>query len=525
MNGERCWKVAAYIRLSREDGNEESLSVTNQRNIIAEFMQRSFSGNWIWAGEYVDDGVTGTGWERPGFQCMLEEIEKGKVDCVICKTLSRAFRNYADQGYFLESYFPRYGVRFISLGGPALDSYLQPEALCGYEVPISGIMNDRYAGRTSMDVRRTLNMKRQRGEFIGAFAPYGYAKSLEEKGKLVVDEPAAAVVRDLFAWRLEGMSCQEIVQRLNEREIPAPSVYKRQAGLPYQNPKLEAGRGLWSVRTVSEMLRNPVYTGTMVQGRQQVVSYKIHKRRAVPPEEWFVVEHTHPALVDETTFRLVSQLSGIRAEKGDGKQEERLFAGLLFCGCCGGRMCRKTAKGHVYYACRRKNTPEGRCAGSSIREDRVEKLLRLVLEREGKQICRGRMEEWKRGKQAEREQRRIRELERLDQMLDDLYIDWKMGEIEKEAYRRIRGRIEEKKRRQQETGEKEKSLSKDPGVETGKEGRMERALLLRFIQRVEIFPNREIVIFLRHAPGEGGSDLENAVQIPFHSPVKGTHGF
>ena len=135
------------------------------------------------------------------------------------------------------------------------------------------------------------------------------------------------------------------------------------------------------------------------------------------------------------------------------------------------------------------------------------------------------MEEWERGKQAEREQRRIRELERLDQMLDDLYIDWKMGEIEKEAYRRIRGRIDEKKRRQQETGEKEKSLSKDPGVETGKEVRMERALLLRFIQRVEIFPNREIVIFLRHAPGEGGSDLENAVQIPFHSPVKGTHGF
>ena len=165
------WRVAAYIRLSREDGNDESLSVVNQKKIIAEFLAASFQGEYILCGQYVDDGVSGTDYDRPEFQRMLQDIRTGRINCVVCKNLSRAFRNYSDQGYFLESFFPLHGTRFIALGEPRVDSFLNPEMIHGLEIPISGLMNDRYAAKTSSDIRRTFDTKRRRGEFIGACAP------------------------------------------------------------------------------------------------------------------------------------------------------------------------------------------------------------------------------------------------------------------------------------------------------------------------------------------------------------------
>ena len=165
--GSRVWQVGLYIRLSREDGRQESLSVANQRKILLDYLEQDFPGRWTLVDIFVDDGLTGTDDSRAGFQDMIRQVKDGRVDCVICKTLSRAFRNYADQGYFLEEFFPRYRTRFISLGSPRVDSFLDPEAVqMGLEIPINGILNDRYAARTSADVRRTLDMKRRRGEFI-----------------------------------------------------------------------------------------------------------------------------------------------------------------------------------------------------------------------------------------------------------------------------------------------------------------------------------------------------------------------
>ena len=163
------WKIAVYIRLSREDGNEESDSVVNQKKILIEFLEQHFDGPYMIADFYVDDGLSGTDDTRKGFMRMIADIEDGKVNCVICKTLSRAFRNYADQGYYLEYYFPQKNVRFISTGDPKVDTFTNPEAITGLEVPITGLMNDRYAAKTSSDVRRTFDHKRRRGEFIGAF--------------------------------------------------------------------------------------------------------------------------------------------------------------------------------------------------------------------------------------------------------------------------------------------------------------------------------------------------------------------
>lgn len=168
------WKIALYIRLSKDDGNDESLSVTNQRKILTEYVEHFFQGEYIIVDYYVDDGRTETDYDRPDFQRMIQDIELGKVNCVICKNLARAFRNYSDQGYFIESFFPLHSTRFITLSDPKIDTYLNPEAVSGMEVPIDGLMNDRFAAQTSNSVRRTFDNKRRNGEFIGAFAPFGY---------------------------------------------------------------------------------------------------------------------------------------------------------------------------------------------------------------------------------------------------------------------------------------------------------------------------------------------------------------
>lgn len=379
--GPMVWQVGLYIRLSREDGRVESLSVTNQRKILLDYLNHEFSGTWQLQSEYVDDGTSGTGDDRAGFQRMIADIRAGRLNCVLCKTLSRAFRNYADQGYFLEELFPRYRVRFISLGSPRVDSFLDPEAVeQGLEIPISGILNDRYAAKTSADVRRTFDMKRRRGEFIGSFAPYGYAKHPEDHNRLIPDPAAAAVVREIFARFLAGESRNAIARDLNEAKIPNPTAYKTRTGSRYRHSE-PSNDGLWSGTTVGRILQNQVYAGDMVQGRQRVVSYKVHATLSQPPEDWYVVENTHEPLVSREDFLKVRERTAFGVRCPAGRSEPHPLSGLLICQDCGRPMTRRTAKGVVYYLCstyRRKS--KLKCTKHTIREDRVLPLLAEKLE-------------------------------------------------------------------------------------------------------------------------------------------------
>ena len=220
-----------------------------------EFLEKFFPEEYVIVDVYVDDGLTGTDYERPDFQRMIHDVEVGKVNCIVCKNLSRAFRNYSDQGYFLENFFPLHNTRFITLGDPKIDTYLNPEVVSGMEVPINGLMNDRFAYKTSSDIRRTFDTKRRNGEFIGAFAPYGYEKHPEDKNALIIDEEAAQVVRNIFQWFVYGdgstkiiidddgiehevlvgsMSKEGISRKLNELGIPNPSLYKKLRGFKYK---------------------------------------------------------------------------------------------------------------------------------------------------------------------------------------------------------------------------------------------------------------------------------------------------
>ncbi len=488
--GQRIWQVAVYIRLSREDGNDESLSVTNQKKIIAGYMETGFEGAFTLVGHYIDDGETGTDHDRPAFRQMIRDMEAGRIDCIVCKNLSRMFRNYADQGYFLEKVFPEHRVRFVTVSEPKIDSYLHPETLFGLEVPINGLMNDRFAAKTSRDIRETFAAKRRKGEFIGAFPPYGYKRFPGDKNKLCIDQEAAEVVRDIYCWYVyEGMSKGGIARELNERGILSPSAYKRSKGLRFSCPQMEKSKGLWSPRAVTWILKNQVYTGAMVQGRQTVISYKVHEKVAVPEEDWTIVLDRHEPIIPEALFQRAGQIQKAAARTPPGKSRRHLLSGLIYCADCGRAMTRQETRGIVYYYCRtyREQSREA-CTKHTVREDAVLKALSAAVrehldqpeppsvgsaqetgrgqqsgteepergrwskieepEQERRsgaalaELCRGALDRRERevSRLAELSSQRQRELEKVTKIIDGLYGDWKEGLIDKEGYIRLKER-------------------------------------------------------------------------------------
>ena len=449
----RFWRIGRYIRLSREDGGEVSESVLNQDRILAEAIPQRFeAGTYEVVGDYIDDGRSGTtDRERAEFQRMVRDVKEGRINCIIVKNLSRAFRNSADQGRFLEEFIPLYRTRFISLYQPAIDTFLDPEAVHGLEVGITGFMNEQYAYKTSVDVRRTFRSKMESGAFIGAFAPYGYAKDPRDKNALIVDEDAAQTVRAIFLWFVrDGLSKAGIAARLNALGVPNPTAYKRAKGIPYHNPGAAGDGTAWCGATVRRILTDEIYAGTMRQGRQRVVSYKVHKRVALPPEEWITVEHAVPALIGQDLFAQASALNRRDVRTPPGGQKPYLFSGFLRCAECGGALTRKTARGHVYYACR-----GGECSPApSIREDRLERAVLAAIRTLSRLPApatelaeRVRAAPGARGDglPALYEQKRA-ERRRACGVLDGLYCDWRSGEITEEQYRRLKERLEEQSR-------------------------------------------------------------------------------
>ncbi|MDY4430281.1 recombinase family protein, partial [Evtepia sp.] len=290
-----AYRAALYIRLSKEDENEgPSQSVTNQQSLLNEFVQQQ--GLSVYD-TYVDDGWSGTSFDRPAFQRMIGDIEAGKVNLVITKDLSRLGRDYIMTGHYMERYFPEKGVRYISLLD-GIDTGV--ESIANDITPFRAIMNDMYAKDISKKIRSVKGDKQRKGQFIGGKPVYGYKMHPTEKNKIVIDEGAAPTVRRIFALALEGMSCRQIAARLNAEGVPTPAAY---AGLPVAHPGPYTG--LWSSERISELLQNETYIGNMVQGRSVKISYKSKKCRKQPRENWVVVEGTHQPLVDKETFQQV----------------------------------------------------------------------------------------------------------------------------------------------------------------------------------------------------------------------------
>ena len=459
------WKIGKYIRLSRDDGNVVSESVVNQDKILNDEIPHFFEdGLYEVVDTYIDDGTSGTtDLERQDFQRMICDMKSGRINCIIVKNLSRAFRNSANQVHFLEEFIPLYNTRFISLYQPRIDTFLDPEVVHSLEVSITGFMNEQYAYKTSADVRRTFRHKRENGEFIGAFAPYGYTKDPTDKNSLVIDEEAAQTVRDIFSWFLsDGMSKAGIARRLNELGVPNPTAYKRSKGFRYENPHALQNDGLWNPTTITRMLQDSIYTGVMRQGRQRVISYKVHKRTSVPESEWFVVENAIPPIIDHEMFQAVQELHKRDTRTAPDQREVYLFSGFIRCADCKKGMSRHTAKNLVYYQCRTyRDKSKTQCSKHSIRLDVLEQVVLTALQKQIELVASlsSIIEEINNAPVVHTESLRLsamleqrkKEFERVSGLLDGLYMDWKNGDITRDQYRRMKEKFEEKARQLQET--------------------------------------------------------------------------
>ena len=379
------WRAALYIRLSRDDGDKlESNSVTNQREILKEHLK--LHPDIVLHDIYVDDGWSGTNFNRPGFQRMMEDIYAGNVNCVIVKDLSRFCRNAAEGGQYLDNIFVRYRVRFIALNnGIDTASGSMNAATQLISVGVTNVINESVAATTSVNVRGTLNVNRQQGKFIGSFASYGYLKDPNDHHKLIIDEDTAPIVRMIFDDFIRGCSIMGIAKKLNAMGIPNPSAYKRLKGFRYHHPAGEKNDGLWPDSSVRRILRNEMYIGNMIQGKNTTISYKIKQCRAIPQKDWIRVKGTHEAIIDPETFEKAQSLFNRNIRKSVKSDEILLFSGLVRCGHCGRIMTKKTNRHtygtYHYYRCTTHNKMDpGKCTSQTIRIDRLEKAVLVFLQ-------------------------------------------------------------------------------------------------------------------------------------------------
>ena len=329
MKAGSIYTAALYMRLSKDDdGAAESASIITQRKML-----RSYAAEhgYVVFDEYVDDGWSGTNFDRPDFKRMIADIEAKKVNMVITKDLSRLGRDYITAGQYTEIYFPSKGVRYIAIhDGYDSDSPYSDIA------PFKNVINEMYARDTSKKIRSAFATKMRDGAYIAAFAPYGYQKDPADKNHLVVDRQSGQVVKRIFRMAAEGAPPAEIARSLNERGIPPPAVYRCMThdGL---DVNAYSKRQEWTSATIAKMLRNVVYLGHIAQGKTTKVSFKSQLTVRNPREQWIVVENTHEALVDQETFDLARRRTMARTCEKKGTFYN-LFSGIAKCADCGRNM-------------------------------------------------------------------------------------------------------------------------------------------------------------------------------------------
>jgi len=364
------YNVGLYLRLSREDGDSsESTSITNQRDFLTRYVLEQ---GWNLVDVFIDDGFSGTNFNRPDFQRLLKAVESRQINLVITKDLSRLGRDYIDTGYYVEKYFPSQNIRYIALndGVDTFDTNNSNNDMS----PFKSVMNDFYARDISKKVRTTMNIKRKNGQFIGSFAPYGYLKSPLDKNKLIVDPQAAPVVKRIFEMYLDGAGYRHISHTLNSEKVACPSVHKAAQYDKYRNAK--ATSGLWTSEAIKVILLNPTYAGNLAQHKYTMVSYKVKKLKATSRDSWLIVYGTHEPIVDPSTFEVAQQIMTAKAPMLKvGTRKVHLLGGLLYCKDCGARMTfTKTQKGIWYCICS-SNKNFKRCSRHSYIEAELEDYI------------------------------------------------------------------------------------------------------------------------------------------------------
>ena len=414
------YRATEYLRLSyANDRSAESDSISNQKKLVRDFLTQHPDIELV--STRIDDGYSGVIFDRPAFQAMMGDIADGSVNCVIVKDLSRLGREYIETGRYLKNIFPSFGVRFIAINDGVDTANERPGDTL--TVSMKNIINDAYCRDISVKTRSALLTKRKNGDYVGACPVYGYRKDPDNRNRLVIDEDAARVVREIYRRKLDGESSKRIAEELNSLGIPSPMAYKISRGLPHPTGGFSDRPGTrWAAHTVIRILQDETYTGTLAQGRQGTYNHKIKDVVTKPQEEWIRVENAHEPIIQKRDFDLVQKVLRLDTRTAPSGKDVYLFSGLLICGCCGGPMTRKINvykdKRYAYYYCR--TGKKHGCANPvMLKEDDLIQCVLSVL------------------------QAHIRSVVSLDELLDSLSAE----KVNQNAVDECRMRIEEAQRR------------------------------------------------------------------------------
>ena len=525
-NLSKTYLCGGYLRLSKEDDDIaksetlQSNSIENQKEYIEDYLQSKPEIRVV--DFYIDDGYSGVNFDRPDFQRMLQDIKDKKINCVIVKDLSRLGRNYIEVGKYIERLFPFLGVRFIAINDnfdSADDAALSNNII----VPFKNLINDAYCRDISIKIRSHLEVKRKRGEFIGAFPVYGYMRG-EDKNKLIVDPCAAEIVKEIFAMKMEGMSQQAIADELNSLGILSPAEYKKEQGSGYKTVFQTHSRAKWTAVAVLRVLTNEVYMGTLIQGKESTPNYKVRVREKKPKEEWIRVENAHEAIISRTDFELISDILQKDTRVSTGKSAVSVYSGYLVCADCGCSMVRKKVRSgsleYVYYVCSGNKKNKDTCSSHRISENAlnlaVTKTLQLHLKhladlQESILYIRKTSCNSDKIKMMVLQSEKIKgDIEKYNRLKLECYEDYKNELITQGEYllfkKELDNRIEDTKKAATELSKKKRMLldgryEKESFMEkflTSKDIELKRSLFVRFISQIYVYEDRRIEIIFRY---------------------------
>ena len=509
-----------YIRLSREDGDkQESESIGNQRKILQRYVKEN---NLCLVKEYVDDGISGTTFDRPSFNELLQDIENKTIDMVITKDLSRLGRDYIKTGFYLEDYFPKNNIRYVAITD-GIDTYI--DSTNNDITPFKAIMNDMYAKDISKKIRSVLKEKQKQGEYMCSIPAYGYKRHPTIKNKLIVDEQVRNVVEKIFEMYANGHGSVEIVNYLNSNKYLSPTGY-RKTGLVQDVNKTSFN---WNEVTLCNILKNEVYIGNTVQNKKSIISYKVKKFRTVDKEEHIRVENTHEAIIDIDVFEKVQCIIERRGTNTKLKYDY-LLRGLLYCYHCKRKLqivlkknSKRNAKPHPYITC--SDAKERGCYPLNMNYEKFEKHIIYIV----KKICQiyadkeifYRVYEKYQNKTLDIREGYKKKIEQIDRAildinnnLDKMYMDKLRGVLQEEDYVRVsqkfnleRTKLNEQKKEleQKLIGTEEKINAKNKTKEEKeldelienflKLEKIDKIYLYRLINKIEIDKNKNVYIY------------------------------
>lgn len=381
------YSAAIYLRLSKEDCSSsisatktESNSITNQRELAMRFIKQHPDIHFV--KEYVDDGFSGTNFDRPAFQSLLDDIRANRINCVIVKDLSRFGRDYIDAGKYVEKVFPQLGVRFIAIN----DNYDSADRYNGADfiLPFKNLINDSYSRDISTKIRSHLEIRRQNGELVANHPPYGYLFDSTEHRHFIIDEQAASVVRDIFRMKLDGSSASEIATYLNSIGVPSPAEYKRAIGSNYATGFQSHQKATWCAKTVLRILSNETYIGTLIQGKRTTPNHKIRTTYVKDESLWARQENAHEAIIEPNLFYTIQSLLSQKTHKPPKANIIYPLSGYIFCADCGSPLIRKKVPSgqqtYSYYVCSGNKKNTATCSPHRIRVNDVEAAVLATLQ-------------------------------------------------------------------------------------------------------------------------------------------------